>query len=1033
MTKSEPPHILPGHTRELVYATISKGDPASQSLDFVSESVKSMLGYSPDEFSKRRGLWNSLIHPDDLEQLEAGWRAVVDSKSGANLTYRMKLKKSGKYIWLEDRTKPRLSPEGNIIGVIGSAIDITERKELEDALHESDARLHSIFDNSSVGIYRTTPDGQILLANRALVEMLGYDSFEELSARNLNRSGYEPGYARSLFRTQIESNERIRGFESAWTRKNGETLWVRESAHVVREHKGKVMYYEGTVEDISDQKRVEQKAARINKTLRLLSKVNKLVMYEATRDSLFDKACDTLVAEGGYRLAWIGILDDTRKVITPLASSGEEKGYLDNVRVSADDNPEGNGPAGKAVRSGEVSVCDDVETDLSFKPWRSEALKRGFKAAASFPMHVRGTVVGVLSIYSGTKGGFGPEETHLLSELADDIGFAVWAMDARSQQEAADEVIRDRGFWLNESQRVARVGSFVYEVESGTWSGSPVLDQLIGIDQGYKRDFRSWLNLIYREDRADLLSKVESSIPGRKQFDAEFRIVRASDKELRWMWGTSEVLLDSSGKPVRLFGTVQDITERRKMEEDLRNERILLRTLVDNLPNSIYVKDKNYRKIIANPPNVRHTNMGSEAEVLGKTDFELYPHEIAEGFFEDDRKVIERGEAVIDREEFVFDENGNKRWQVTSKIPLRDEKGEIVGLVGIGSDITERKLAEEEKQRERVLLKTLFDHLPASIWVKDKDYRRTAINRTHISRIALLLGKPGLSENDFLGKTDFEIYDTERAENYFLDDQRVIRDGATVLDREEMVVDSKGVRHWQLVSKVPLFDEGGAVTGLIGIITDITRQKEAELARERERALLRTLIDHLPNAVFVKDNNLRKLIANRAHIYRVGASTGKTFISESEVIGGTDFDVYPEEVAREYQEEDNRILREGKAVIGREQHGVDADGRESWELISKIPLRDETGEISGLVGITSDITEQKGVEEALRRERILLKTIIDHIPNAIFAKDTEFRKILVNPAHVQRMSEHIGPHTAEPTSKSVRPKWPQNIYGTIGR
>ncbi len=1013
MKKSEPPQLSARHVREVVYATISKGHPPEQSLDFVSDSARSVLGYRPSEFTKRPDLWNSLVHPDDQGLLGEGWRGVIETAAETTLIYRMKSKKSGGYVWLEDRVGARLDPNGKTIGVIGSAIDVTERKRLEDTLHESETRLRGIFDEAAIGMYRTTSNGHILLANRSLVEMLGCESFEELRARNLNEEGFGPGYPRDQFCRRIEDHGFIRGLEAVWTRKDGKIFFGLESAHVVRSREGDVMYYEGTVEDISERKRAEEKTIRVNRVLRLLTTVNQLILHESEQDSLLRKACEIIVRDGGYRMVWIGTIEGEGKTVTPLAWSGKQEDYLNGILITTDDMPGGNGPIGRAIESSQAFMCNDVGSVPSFETWRAEALKRGFHAVGSFPMHVRENVIGVLNIYSELKDCFTLEESHLLSELADDIGFSLWVIEVRGQQEVANEVIKDREYWLEESQRVARVGSYVFEIGTGTWKSSSVLDDLLGIDSSYKRDFRAWLRLIHPADRSALMAGIQESFFPNKRSNAEFRIVRERDKEVRWMWGTAEVLLDPSGKPIRLFGIAQDITDRKRTEEQLRNERILLRTLVDNLPNSIYVKDRDYRKVLANPSNVRHAGMSSEADVLGKNDFELFPHDIAEKFFDDDRRVMEHGEPVIAKEEFVLDKNGTERWQLTSKIPLRDEKGAIVGLVGIGTDITERRAAEEEKQRERVLLRTLFDHLPASIWVKDKNYRRTAVNKAHVLRTGLFSGKANMVESDFIGKTDFDLYDREKARLYFAEDQTVIRDGKTILDREELVVDSKGAKHWQLVSKVPLLDESGAITGLIGIVTDITRQKEAEEAQEHERVLLRTIIDNLPNSIFVKDKNFRKIIANPSHIHRVALSSGKEVTSESQLIGKTDSEIYPEELAREFLEEDERILQDGLAIINREYHSTTPDGQERWELVSKIPLRNDSGEITGFVGITSEITEQKLVEEALRRERILLKTIIDHAPIAIFAKDKELRKILVNPAHMERVSAYIGPHSAE--------------------
>jgi PAS domain S-box-containing protein len=144
---------------------------------------------------------------------------------------------------------------------------------------------------------------------------------------------------------------------------------------------------------------------------------------------------------------------------------------------------------------------------------------------------------------------------------------------------------------------------------------------------------------------------------------------------------------------------VRDLTARRQMEAAVTKERNLLRTLIDNIPDGIYVKDIEGRKVIVNPADVHHLGHASEAEVLGKNDFDIYPKELAEEFFADDQSVIKTGQPVLNREEYVIDENGQKLWLNTSKLPLRDEKGQIIGLIGVGRDITEHKRIEEERKR----------------------------------------------------------------------------------------------------------------------------------------------------------------------------------------------------------------------------------------------------------------------------------------------------------------------------------------------
>jgi len=171
-----------------------------------------------------------------------------------------------------------------------------------------------------------------------------------------------------------------------------------------------------------------------------------------------------------------------------------------------------------------------------------------------------------------------------------------------------------------------------------------------------------------------------------------------------------------------------DITGHKQAEETLQNERLLLRTLIDNIPDSIYSKDLACRKTLANSTEVRYLGVKSEADVLGKDDFDIYPKELAEKFFADDQLVLQTGEPVLNREEYILDEKRQKHWLLTSKLPLRNQEGRIIGLVGIGRDITDRKHAEEETQRERAFFDQLVETAPEGIAITDIHSRVMRVN-----------------------------------------------------------------------------------------------------------------------------------------------------------------------------------------------------------------------------------------------------------------------------------------------------------------
>ena len=163
---------------------------------------------------------------------------------------------------------------------------------------------------------------------------------------------------------------------------------------------------------------------------------------------------------------------------------------------------------------------------------------------------------------------------------------------------------------------------------------------------------------------------------------------------------------DAAGKVIGVSKVARDITHRKQAEALLANERTLLRTLVDHLPVSIYLKDSAGRKTLANPLNLRNCGVADEADVIGRTDFDFFPPEQAAAFHADDKRIFDTGQPVLNREEMLTRPDGTTVWNLTSKVPLTDSAGHVFGLAGIGLDITEIRKAEEALRELNRLLET---------------------------------------------------------------------------------------------------------------------------------------------------------------------------------------------------------------------------------------------------------------------------------------------------------------------------------------
>ncbi len=201
--------------------------------------------------------------------------------------------------------------------------------------------------------------------------------------------------------------------------------------------------------------------------------------------------------------------------------------------------------------------------------------------------------------------------------------------------------------------------------------------------------------------------------------------------EIPWFGHIYEIMIypiKMSGDAENIVCVMHDITDRKEAENNLFVEKNLLRTLVDNLPDRIYVKDNLGRKTLSNTADMLASGAKNMQNIIGKTDFDAYPLELANKFWADDKQVLDTQTPIINREEYGLDKDGNKVWVMTSKMPVRDNHGQVVGLAGIGRDVTQQKNIELEIKRQKEFYETLISNSPVAIVVLDNEEKIISCN-----------------------------------------------------------------------------------------------------------------------------------------------------------------------------------------------------------------------------------------------------------------------------------------------------------------
>src|SRR5271157_1465714 len=352
----------------------------------------------------------------------------------------------------------------------------------------------------------------------------------------------------------------------------------------------------------------------------------------------------------------------------------------------------------------------------------------------------------------------------------------------------------------------------------------------------------------------------------------EYRM-RHKDGTWRVLESTSSVILSRKGEPDLLVIVNRDVTGRKQAEDALRAEHDLLRTLIDNMPDLIYVKDAGSGFVLANRALAQLMGAKNPEDLLGKTDFDYVPKELATAYYSDEQAILQTGQPLVNQEERAVDAEGNAKWLSTSKVPLRNRQGETIGIIGIGRDITGPKQAEDALRSQHDLLRTMIDNMPDYIYVKDDESRFVVANRA----LAELVGAK--NPEDLLGKADFDYFPRELATAFYSDERAILQSGQPLVNQEEMSMDAKGNARWTSTSKVPLRNRQGETIGIIGIGRDITVAKQAEEAVRKSEASFRSVVEGAPYGIFRASVDGRFLRVNSALQEMLGYPTSKELLN----------------------------------------------------------------------------------------------------------------------------------------------------------
>jgi len=265
---------------------------------FVNRRMADMLGYTPEEIEGKN--LSFFIQEKDIPDFE---KEAAKRRKGISGRYeRMLRKKDGTFMWALVSATPIMDKKNRFIGSFAMFTDITERKNAEEALQQSEAKYRSIFENAVEGIFQSTPDGRLMTVNPTMARIFGYSSPEEMVAQvvSIGRQLYTTPEDRHLFKKSLEDNGIVEGFEAQFYRKDGTKLWGSLNVRAVKDKDGNVLFYEGTLEDITSRKKAEEELKKSEEKYRNIFENAVEGIFQVTPDGRYLSVNPALVRIHGF-------------------------------------------------------------------------------------------------------------------------------------------------------------------------------------------------------------------------------------------------------------------------------------------------------------------------------------------------------------------------------------------------------------------------------------------------------------------------------------------------------------------------------------------------------------------------------------------------------------------------------------------------------------------------------------------------------------------------------------------------------------
>lgn len=679
---------------------------------------------------------------------------------------------------------------------------------------DSENKFRAFLEEAPDAFFAHDLDGRFTDVNKQACNSLGYSREELLGMTVLDvEQDFDLAAAKVVW-AKAQYGESISLF-GRHRRKDG-TIFPVEVHFCVCLIEGKKTIF-GLVRDITHRKLAEMRQDRLAKLYRALSEISLAIVRMGDESTLFPLVCRMAVDFGGLKMAWIGKLNTENGMIEPVVSYGTGVEYLEGLKISSqEDAPEGRGPTAIAFREFRNVITNDFKLSAVTAPWHERAAQYGWGASAAFPIPRAGKPFSVFTVYHENKDAFDDEIINLLEELSRDISFALDNFDRENQRKLAEEVLR-----ISE------------EKFSKTFHNSPNPISITKIADGKIIEINDAFSRItgYTREEAVGRTTVELGIWENPVDRANFigdlkKNGRVVDLEIVFKTRTNQVTCLVSSEIVEiqneqcLIAVIQDITTLKQALETIKEQNNFLNAIFESEPECVKVLALNGEITQMNRAGLAMLEVDSldEAQRFGLKEFILPSHR--RSFVEFHKSVCAGNSGVL---EFpILGRKGSQRWLETHATPLRNVNGNIIGLLGVTRDITQRRQAASALTRANDRLSLALRAAGAGTW----DWDMTTGKLSWSNELFQLFGMdPDQAEATFdTWLAALHPDDLQAAQDRITD---AIRDHISLFSEYRIVLGSGEMRWIQALGNTT-YDEHGTAARMAGICIDVTVQKIAE-------------------------------------------------------------------------------------------------------------------------------------------------------------------------------------------------------------